>query len=237
VKLKPLKQHIKQELRRLFRSMDVISRRYLSQGGRRAKDVQTYHNIYQQLGVAWEFLALQCRHWDGYRRLRSGQQACRICGKIKGTQERWMLLPTGKPARIGSKRFPNLGRTFPTRRRAMIDCGHVHFHGATLSVEVHNAYKSRLLRGKHAINIAADRIVRLREGDVECWVDSNVVHVQWKNAFPKGKGLPYSAFAEELPKRILEKFPVLFEYDKSHNLVGVNILKAAHGHSPRSHPL
>lgn len=44
MKLKSLKQHIKQELRRLFRSMDVISRCYLSQGGGRAEDFQTYHN-------------------------------------------------------------------------------------------------------------------------------------------------------------------------------------------------
>jgi hypothetical protein len=228
VKPKPLKQQIKLELRRLFHSMDFISRRYLSQGGRREKEVQTYYNIYQQLGVAWEFLALQCRHWDGYRRLRSGQQACRICGKIKETLEHWVLLPTSKPARMGAKRFPNSRRTFPTRQRAMIDSGHIRFHGATLSVHVHNAYKSHLLRGKHAINVAADRIVHLREGDVECWVDSNLVHVRWKKAFHKGKELPYGAFPSELPKRILKHFPVLLEYDKNHNLVGVNILKPAH---------
>lgn len=110
----------------------------------------------------------------------------------------------------------------------MIDCGRVRFHGATLSIVVHNAYKSRLFRGKHAVNVAADRIVRLREGDVDCWMDSNVVHVQWKKALRKGKGLPYSAFPSELPKGILEHFPVLLEYDKNHNLVGVNILKPAY---------
>ena len=228
VKSKPLKQYIKQELHRLFRSMDFISHNYLSQDGRGAKNVETYYNIYQQLGVAWEFLALQCRHWDGYRALRSRQKACRICGTIKGTGECWVLLPARGRARIGVKRFPNSRITFPTRRRAMVDSGHISFHGAALSVEVHNAYKSSLIRGGHAINVAADRIVRLREGDVECWADSHLVHIRWTNAFHKSKGLPYSAFPWELPKRILKHFPVVLEYDKNHNLVGVNVLKPAH---------
>ena len=61
MKPKPLKQCIKQELRRLFHSMDILSRRSLSQGGRRAKDVKVYSDIYQQLGIAWEFLGLQRR--------------------------------------------------------------------------------------------------------------------------------------------------------------------------------
>ena len=120
--------------------------------------------------------------------------------------------------------LPRRCRLLPAR----VDCGRIQFHGAGLSVEVHNSYKSRRLGGKHNINVAADRIIRLREGDVECWVDSHLVHVRWRKAFSKGKGSPYGAFAAELPKRILERFPVLLEYDKNYNLVGVNIRKPAH---------
>lgn len=60
------KEHIEKELKRLFKSMDFISKRFLDKEQPETKEFQIYFNIYQQLGLAWEFLGLQCEHWDGY---------------------------------------------------------------------------------------------------------------------------------------------------------------------------
>ena len=84
---------LKCEFRRLFRAMDFISNRYLARTRVPAKRAASFYDVYQQLGIAWEHLALQCRHWDGDRKVRGGKFACRICGKIKGANERWLLLP------------------------------------------------------------------------------------------------------------------------------------------------
>jgi hypothetical protein len=208
------KAQLKRELRQLFRSMDYVSQH----------DKKHFAAIYGQLGLAWEFLGLQCRHWDGYRRTRKGRSVCRICGKIKGTTEHWVLLPACGPVTLGRKHFPNSRRDSLDKRRAMIDAGSIQFHGAKLSVEVHNGYKSNWPDRKSPINIAADRIVRLWEGDVECWLDSYLVHVKWKQRGRQPHKPPYGAFLSELPKKMLKKFPILLEHDARDRLVGVNIL-------------
>jgi len=76
---------IKREIGKLIRSMDFVSRTYLARKNARESVVRRFFEIYQQLGLAWEFLGLQCRHWDGCRRLRDGHEVCRICGKVKAT--------------------------------------------------------------------------------------------------------------------------------------------------------
>ena len=88
------KTALKREFRRLFRAMSFISDRYLARKRLPAKLVAAFYEVYQQLGVAWEHLGFQCRHWDGYRKVRDGTLACRICGKIKGTEERWAQNPS-----------------------------------------------------------------------------------------------------------------------------------------------
>jgi hypothetical protein len=45
------KEHIKKELRKLFRSMDFVSKKFLADEKAAGKDFQTYFNIYQQLGL------------------------------------------------------------------------------------------------------------------------------------------------------------------------------------------
>lgn len=81
------KEYIKKELRKLFRSMDFVSNKFLSDERAAGKDFQMYFNIYQQLGLAWEFLGQQCKHWDGYKKTREKHEVCRICGKVKGVED------------------------------------------------------------------------------------------------------------------------------------------------------
>jgi hypothetical protein len=49
--------------------MDQVAKHpALARSGRSALS-RTLGEVYQQLGLAWEFLGLQCRHWDGFRRV------------------------------------------------------------------------------------------------------------------------------------------------------------------------
>lgn len=96
---------LKKEFRRLRRSMDFAST-HRSLGSPRSKLGRHLVEIYQQLGLVWEFLALQCRHEEGYRTARSGLSVCRICGTVKGTREQWLLLPRGKRKAVRKKIHP-----------------------------------------------------------------------------------------------------------------------------------
>ena len=205
--------------------MNFISDRYLARRSAPAKLMESFYGVYQQLGVAWEFLGLQCGHWDGYRKLRDGKLACRICGKIRGADERWLLLPARGPKVIGHKTTPTSRQTFPDKKAATITEDCLQFHGANLRVSVHNCYQSRLFRDKHDIAVAADRIVRLQENGIECWVDTNLVHVKLQPKRDKTKPPHYGAFASELPKAKLKKFPVLFRFDERYRLQGVEIFR------------
>jgi hypothetical protein len=71
--------------------MDFISRHPALSRRKPNEESERLADLYQQLGLAWEFLSLQCRHWDGYRKAHSGNDVCKICGKVKGAQESWVL--------------------------------------------------------------------------------------------------------------------------------------------------
>lgn len=172
-----------------------------------------FAELYQQLGMLWEFLGLQCRHWDGYRRNHSGTMLCRICGKLKGADEYWLLLPRKGNKSIGSKTIPTSDETFPHKRAAVMLSDSISFHGVQLSIDVQNAYRSRLL--DRDITIASDRIVRFEEGGVECMSDTHTLRIKLR-ARDQKSGLPYSAFPSELPRKLLKLFPILLEYD-THN--------------------
>jgi hypothetical protein len=64
------KEYVKKELKKLFKSMDFISNNFLNRED--IKELQTYFDIYQHLGIAWEFLGLQCGHQEQQTILRSG---------------------------------------------------------------------------------------------------------------------------------------------------------------------
>jgi hypothetical protein len=108
---KSAESNLKRDLRRLLRSMDFVSRHpALKRGG---PETGRFADIYQQLGMAWEFLALQCRHRSGWRKRRDATSVCNVCGLVRGAQETWLLLPrTGKKT-IGRRAMPNSRRTFP----------------------------------------------------------------------------------------------------------------------------
>ena len=85
------KAQLKRDLRWLFRSMDFVSRHPALEGD--TPEAARFADIYQQLGLAWEFLALQCQHWDGFRPTRHGRAKCPICGTFEDAPERWQLRP------------------------------------------------------------------------------------------------------------------------------------------------
>jgi hypothetical protein len=217
------KSNLTREFKRLFRSMNFVSRH--PSLNRRGPQGERFAEIYQQLGMLWEFLALQCRHTEGWRKTRERKLACRLCGTIRGVTERWVLLPRDGKKTIGRKLFPNSGETFPNKKAAMIVDDTIDFHGATVNVDVHNSYRSRLFeRSKLDVSIAAERIVRVEEGDIECWLDTHLVKLTLRK-HKRGERPPYGAFVFELPKRALKRFPILVEYDTRGELVGMTVFR------------
>jgi hypothetical protein len=221
--MRAVKSDLSREFKRLFRSMSFVSRHpSLNRPGLQA---QRFAQIYQQLGILWEFLSLQCRHVEGWRKLRDGQLACKLCGTIRGAGERWLLLPRDGRKVIGRKLFPNSSKTFSSQKDARIVDDAIDFHGAKLKVSVHNSYRSRLFRrSKHDVNIAADRIVRVAEGDIECWLDTHLAKLTLRK-HKRGERPPYGALLFELPKGVLKRFPILVEYTGRSTLVGVTIFR------------
>ncbi len=211
------------ELKRLSRSMTFLSRHpSLEQDNAEGKRLA---EIYQQLGMLWEFLSLQCSHWKGWRKVGDGKLACRQCGTIQGVREEWILLPRKGKKTIGRKRFPNSKETFSNKRAAKIIEDAIDFHGAFVNVSVHNSYRSRVLRHSNLdVAIAADRVVRLQEDEIEFWVDTHLAKLTMRRR-KRGEHPPYGAFLSELPKRALERFPILIEHDERGELVGVMIFR------------
>jgi len=77
------KAQLKTELKQVFRALDFVSKHLNTRHSPKATQ-HSYFNVYQSLGIAWDFLGLQCRHWDGFKRNREGKELCRICAKVKG---------------------------------------------------------------------------------------------------------------------------------------------------------
>src|SRR5438067_2348502 len=130
------KAQLRRDLHRLLRSMDFVSRHPSLK--RDSEESQRFAEIYQQLGLAWEYLALQCRHGAGWRKLRDGKFACKVCGFIRGAKEHWLLVPREGKKTIGRRALPNSKGTFPNRKAATVVNDTIEFHGAKLNVEVLN---------------------------------------------------------------------------------------------------
>jgi hypothetical protein len=226
--------NLKAEMRRVLLSMDFVARHPALR--RDTTEARRFAEIYQQLGLAWEFLALQCRHRGGWRRLRDGKAACRICGLIRGVKEPWLLLPRHGAKSIGSRARPDSRRTFPNRKAATVVNDAIAFHGAKLSVEVLNPHRSnwRWLRGRDW-TIAADRLVRLEEGGMEVRFDSNLVTVEVR-PHRRGEMPPYSHFVGELPRKFLKEFPVMLQFDQRRRFTGLVIFKPARQTARKTRP-
>jgi hypothetical protein len=218
-----IESSLKRDLRRLFRSMDFVSRHPAMK--RDGPDAERFAEIYQQLGVAWEFLAMQCQHRDGWRKCRDKTFACKVCGLLRGTKDPWLLLPREGMKTIGRRVSPKSKRTFPNRKMATVVNDTIHFHGTRLNVEVLNEHRftSRWIR-KRDWTIAADRLVHLEEGGVEVHFDTNLVTVELRE-HRKGDMPPYTHFIWELPRKFLKSFPVMLQFDKYRRFTGVVIFK------------
>ena len=210
-------------MRQVERSLDFVARQPALK--RDTAEARRFAEIYQQLGQAWEFLALQCKHRAGWRKLRAGKSACKICGLIRGVKESWLLLPRDGKKTIGRRALPNSKRTFPNRKAGTVVNDTIDFHGAKLNVEVLNPHRStsRFFR-KHDWTIAADRMVRLEEDGIEVRFDSFSVGVKLKK-HKLGEMPPYTHFVSELPRKFLKKFPVMLQFDKQNQFTGLVIFK------------
>ena len=149
-------RQLRQEIHRLQRCMDFVSQHPALD--KRGKEGRRLAEVYQQLGRVWELLALQCRHRAGWRKLRDGTRACKVCGTLAGTRERWLLLPRAGTKTVGRMTRPTTKSILPTRKAATVLKDVVNFHGARLSVEVLNPHRSRLFLTRD-ISVAADRLV------------------------------------------------------------------------------
>lgn len=214
---------VKKELKCLFKSMDFISNNFLNKKDISKGNLRMYFNIYQQLGLAWEFLGSQCKHWNGYKKIKD-KRVCRICGKVKDTDNLYYLIPKKGFKKIGKMLKPNSEKIFNNKDEAGILNDTIEFHGALLNVDVHNSYKSNLLKDKHEINMAAERIVMLRERGVKCHIDGHLIAIELENKGRKiGKEI-YGGFPWEIKREKLRNFPVIFDFDENYRLLGLSIL-------------
>jgi hypothetical protein len=218
-----VKKEVKRQLNALFKSMDFVSKNFLNDEEIGKREAEVFFNIYQQLGLAWEFLGLQCRHWDGYKRTREKKEACKICGKIKGTDDFYILLPKMGVKKLGVKVSPNSKRTFKNKKDAEIVNDTINFYGAIINVDVHNSYKSSLF--DKGINIAAERIVSVKEDNIECHIDNHLIHIRLRDRDRKSRGKRYGGFPWEIKKENLKQFPVIFDFDEKYRFLGLTILK------------
>lgn len=219
------KGDLKRELRRIYKAMDFVSENFL-RTGRKQRTQQIYFDIYQGLGLAWEFLGLRCRHWDGFRRTKGGKAACRVCGKVKGVRDQYCLMLMDGTKRIGTRVVPNSKRVFENKSKAQIVRDGIMFHGAALNVDVHNSYKSSLFGKEREITIARDRTIGLKEGGITCSVDEYAVNVETEPR-DKSKRPPYGSFPWELSKSKLKFFPVIFHFDGKYRFLGLTIFRPA----------
>ncbi len=219
------KSRLKKDFTRLFKSMDFVCDNYLNKKGVSEKKREIFADIYQQLGLAWEFMGLQCKHWDGYKKTKEKKEVCRICGKVKGVDENHIMLPAKGPKIIGRHVKPNSKKTFSTKKEAQVLKDSIQFHGAHLDVDVCNSYKSSLMKGKHEIAIAAERNVTLKEGGVEYTIGEHRLDIDLGKPKKKGAKPPYGNFVFELRKKDLKHFPVIINFDDDFKFLGLTILR------------
>lgn len=205
--------------------MDFISNNFLNKKDIDKNEFQIFFDIYQQLGLAWEFLSLQCKHWEGYKKTRENKETCKICGKVKSVDDLYCLFPKEGPKKLGMKLKPNSKKIFKNKREAKIINDTIEFHGAIVNVDVHNSYKSSPLNDNHEINIAAERIVKLKESGIECYIDQHLIYIKMNNIEKKFGKKKYGGFPWEIKKKDLKNFPVIFDFDENHQFLGLTILR------------
>jgi succinate dehydrogenase flavin-adding protein (antitoxin of CptAB toxin-antitoxin module) len=227
MKLEIDKKQLKQDFKRLFKSMDFVVDNYLNKEDPSVteNELEVFSNIYQQLGLLWDFLGLKCKHWDGFRKTKDKHEVCKICGKNKSIDDTNILLPAKSHKKIGRKLKPNSKNTFGTKKEAKILHDSIDFHGARLKVDVHNSYKSKLFGNKPDISIAAERTVQLKESGIECCIGQHTIDIQLSPAREKGSKPDYGNFVFEMRKKDLKHFPVILNFDDNFKFSGLTILR------------
>lgn len=214
--------NLKKELKRLFKSMDYIADEYLCRRKISQKDITMFYSIYQQLGCLWEFLSLQCKHADGYKK-KDNKFLCKICGQAKDTKQHYYLLPIlGKKiiGRMVKPRKDNLEKL--SRKEAEIVNDTIKFYGAKLNVSVFSSYPSRLGKTGDKMNIAADRMVTLEENGLIIDISKYITGIRIKKMIKQGPIC--GGFLWELPKKILKKMPIILSCDKNGKLAEIELL-------------
>jgi len=223
MKMEAAKQRLKREIAAVMRSMDFVSEHPSLAKGGRGREAALYAGIYQQLALAWEHLALQCRHWDGFKKKRGGTRCCPVCGLVEGVEEPWLLLPRRGAKAIGQRTRPTSAETFASKKAATVLDDTIAFHGAKLRVEVANPYRSDLFRDL-PITVAAHRTVTLSEDGFECGIDEHMVRLRTGPRRPRAEP-PFGAFLSEIPRKALKSFPVMVEYDRRGRFVGLCLFR------------
>lgn len=146
--MKAADSNLRRELKRLFRSMTFVSRHPAL--SRRGKPAERFADVYQQLGMLWEFLALQCDHAEGWRKTREGPFVCRTCGTARNVEEHWLLLPRRGKKVVGHRLFPNSSGTFPNKKSASIVNDSIDFHGVKVAAAHAARRRRRSARARRA---------------------------------------------------------------------------------------
>lgn len=229
MKKEAAKQRLKREIAAVMRSMDFVSGHPSLAKGGRGREAALYSGIYRQLALAWEHLALQCRHWDGFKKKRGGVRCCPICGLVEGMEEPWLLLPRRGTKAIGRMARPTSDATFPTEKAATVLDDTIAFHGAKLRVEVCNAFRWNLglrVDPKPDISVMAHRTVHLAEEGFRCSIERHQIRlVLPENRRPDGP--PNGAFPCEFKTSALKRFPIFLECDRRGRLVGLTIFRSS----------
>ena len=154
----------------------------------------------------------------------------KICGKVKSQDDAWLLLPKRGRKIVGRRLLPTSEKTFSSKEKARLLVDSIDFHGAKLKVEVQNAYRSSLLGKKRDFTVAADRMVRIREGGIECNFDTYTLQLRLPRAETRNQP-PFGAFPWELTRKQLRKFPIILEFDRRGRFVGLTLIM-----EPRAEP-
>ena len=203
--------------------MDYIADNYLSPKGITSKKADAFYAIYQQLGLLWELLGSQCKHRDGYRK-QDHKLLCKICGKMKEAKESYYLLPATGEKVIGRMVKPREDKFRRiSKKQAEILNDTIKFHGARLHVSVFNGYTDKWDKIGKEINVAADRMVILKE-DRLIFEASKYIASMRIESVKKQKPI-YGGFVWELPKRILKRMPIILSCDRYGKLVEIELLK------------
>jgi len=99
----------------------------------------------------------------------------------------------------------------------------IHKDGAKLHVSVFNGYTSKWDKIGKEINVAADRMVILKEDRLIFEASKYIASLRIKSV-KKQKPI-YGGFVWELPKRILKRMPIILSYDRYGKLVEIELLK------------